>query len=160
MVDKVLSHIDEEGKANMVDVSNKETTARIAVATANVIFPVAVYKHLQGQNFLGNKGSIFQTAVIAGIQAAKKTSDLIPLCHPLALKKIDVDIQPNPNTNSLQISATVKCIGQTGVEMEALTAASVAALTVYDMTKAISHDIIISDIKLKEKRGGKRDVSN
>lgn len=143
----------------MVDVSHKEVTHRVAKASGKVVFPAAVFGQLSNQKFLGKKGSIIQTAVIAGIQAAKKTSDLIPLCHPLALKDIQIDISDIPENNCLYISSTIKCQGQTGVEMEALTATSVAALTIYDMTKAISHDITITDIELKEKRGGKHTIN-
>lgn len=142
----------------MVDVSNKEITLRIAKASGKVIFPASVFEELTEQNFLGKKGSIIQTAVIAGIQAAKKTSELIPLCHPLALKDIQIEISSNTNNYSLEILSMVKCQGQTGVEMEALTATSVAALTIYDMTKAMSHDILITDIELKEKSGGKHTI--
>lgn len=158
MGDSKLSHIDHEGNASMVDISHKSTTERIAVSTGKVIFTSDVYSILSNQSFLGSKGSIIQTAVIAGIQAAKKTSDLIPLCHPISIKKIDVKIDPDDSNFTLNITSTVKCSGQTGVEMEALTATSVAALTIYDMTKALSHEIEITAIRLKEKRGGKRDV--
>ncbi len=150
-----LSHIDEAGKAAMVDVSEKHTTARTAVASGSVLFPVKVFEKLASQDFLGSKGSIIQTAVIAGIQAVKKTSELIPLCHQLNISKINIDIQPKNNT--LQIACTVKCNERTGVEMEALTGVSVTALTIYDMCKALSHDIVISEIKLEQKTGGKND---
>ncbi len=150
-----LSHIDEAGKAAMVDVSEKHTTTRTAVASGSVLFPVKVFETLAAQDFLGSKGSIIQTAVIAGIQAVKKTSELIPLCHQLNISKINIDIQPKNNT--LQIVCMVKCNERTGVEMEALTGVSVAALTIYDMCKALSHDIAISEIKLEQKSGGKND---
>ncbi|MBD8487990.1 cyclic pyranopterin monophosphate synthase MoaC [Echinicola sp. CAU 1574] len=148
-----LSHVDQDGKAKMVDVSEKAITQRTATAQSIVKFPETVFKTLSADNFLGKKGSIIQTAIIAGTMAAKKTSDLIPLCHPLALSKIQIDI--TPETNQLKILSSVKCEGKTGVEMEALTAASVAALTIYDMCKALSHDIIISETKLMAKEGGK-----
>lgn len=153
MKDKQLSHVDGDGNAKMVDVSEKAITQRTATAQSIVKFPEAVFEILSKDNFLGKKGSIIQTAIIAGTMAAKKTSDLIPLCHPLALSKIQLDILPGEN--QLMISATVKCEGKTGVEMEALTAASVAALTIYDMCKALSHNIIISETKLMAKEGGK-----
>tara|TARA_R110000868_G_scaffold14075_16_gene65825 strand:- start:15136 stop:15609 length:474 start_codon:yes stop_codon:yes gene_type:complete len=152
-----LSHIDESGNANMVDVSEKERTARVAIASGKVIFPEAVFKTLADQEFLGKKGSILQTAIIAGIQGVKKTSDLIPLCHQLLLSKINIDIKPVGT--SLEITCTVKCNERTGVEMEALTGVSVSALTIYDMCKALSQDIVISAIQLDKKTGGKNDFS-
>lgn len=153
MKDKKLSHVDSEGNAKMVDVSEKTITKRTATAQSIVMFPEDIFRELSKDNFLGKKGSIIQTAIIAGTMAAKKTADLIPLCHPLALSKIQVDIIPRDS--QLEISATVRCEGKTGVEMEALTAASVAALTIYDMCKALSHDIIIRETKLMAKEGGK-----
>tara|TARA_R110000796_G_scaffold252631_1_gene389214 strand:+ start:98502 stop:98975 length:474 start_codon:yes stop_codon:yes gene_type:complete len=152
-----LSHIDASGNASMVDVSKKNSTERVAIASGKVVFPASVFETLANQDFLGKKGSIIQTAIIAGIQAVKKTSDLIPLCHQLLLSKISIDIQP-VGTN-LEIKCTVKCTERTGVEMEALTGVSVSALTIYDMCKALSQDIIISDIQLEKKTGGKHDFS-
>ena len=154
---KELSHIDESGKASMVDVSNKQATIRTAVASGKVVFPSEVFEKLASQDFLGHKGSIIQTAVIAGIQAVKKTAELIPLCHQLNLSKIQIDI--TPAANALQILCKVKCNEQTGVEMEALTGVSVSALTIYDMCKALSHDISISEIQLEQKSGGKNDFN-
>ncbi|QDH79202.1 cyclic pyranopterin monophosphate synthase MoaC [Echinicola soli] len=153
MKDSKLSHVDSDGNAKMVDVSEKSVTKRTATAQSIVVFPEAVFDRLSKDNFLGKKGSIIQTAIIAGTMAAKKTSDLIPLCHPLALNKIQLDI--TPGNKQLEITATVKCEGKTGVEMEALTAASVAALTIYDMCKALTHDISITETKLMAKEGGK-----
>ena len=152
---KELSHIDEAGNASMVDVSNKQATVRTAIAVGKVLFPSAVFSQLAADDFLGKKGSIIQTAVIAGIQAVKKTSELIPLCHQINLSKIQIDVIPV--TNALQVTCTVKCNEQTGVEMEALTGVSVTALTIYDMCKALSHDITITEIQLKQKTGGKND---
>ncbi len=152
---KNLTHLDETGKAVMVDVSEKVKTFRTAMATGRVIFPQAVFDTLNAQEFLGKKGSIPQTAIIAGIQAAKQTSSLIPLCHQINLSKIHIDIFPNER--SLEIVCIVKCQDRTGVEMEALTGVSIAALTIYDMCKALTHEIQISDIQLKEKTGGKND---
>jgi cyclic pyranopterin phosphate synthase len=154
---KKLSHINKDGNANMVDVADKKNTSRAASASGKVVFPENVFKTLVKQDFLSKKGSIIQTAIIAGIQAVKKTSDLIPLCHQIALSKVAIDIQPKEN--SLVILCTVKCIGQTGVEMEALTGVSVSALTIYDMCKALSHDISITDIQLDKKTGGQNDFS-
>ncbi len=153
MTQSKLSHVDAEGKASMVDVSEKAVTKRTATAQSIVTFPEEVFLTLEKDNFLGTKGSILQTAIIAGTMAAKRTADLIPLCHPLPLSKIQIDI--TPGKNELIIKAQVKCEAKTGVEMEALTAASVAALTVYDMCKALSHDLIIRETKLMAKEGGK-----
>jgi cyclic pyranopterin phosphate synthase len=150
-----LSHIDESGKTIMVDVSKKYVVKRVAKTSGRITFPEKIFEKLMKQNFLSSKGSIFQTAIIAGIQAAKKTADLIPLCHPLALSKVDIDIKTEKK--SLKIVCEVICNGRTGVEMEALTAVSVTALTIYDMCKALSQDIIISGIQLEEKNGGKTD---
>ena len=152
---KELSHIDEAGNASMVDVSNKNSTTRTATASGDVQFPQEVFETLAAQDFLGKKGSIIQTAIIAGIQGVKKTSELIPLCHQLNLSKVHIDIQPVDN--ALHIVCQVKCTERTGVEMEALTGVSVSALTIYDMCKAMSHDILISNIQLEQKTGGKND---
>ncbi|MCF8713981.1 cyclic pyranopterin monophosphate synthase MoaC [Joostella atrarenae] len=152
-----LSHINEHGEATMVDVSDKQVTARVAVASGEVIFPQEVFTELENAHFSNKKGSIIQTAVVAGIQAVKKTADLIPLCHQLALSKVHIDIQPKEN--SLFILCTVKCTERTGVEMEALTGVSVSALTIYDMCKALSHDIKITNIQLDQKSGGKSDFN-
>ena len=156
-MNKELSHIDKAGKAHMVDVSEKPATIRTALASGSVAFPETVFAILTEQDFLSAKGSIIQTAVIAGIQAVKKTSELIPLCHQLNLSKVQIDIQPIDN--ALQIKCMVRCTERTGVEMEALTGVSVSALTIYDMCKALSHDIRISGIQLEEKTGGKNDFS-
>ncbi|MDP2060403.1 MAG: cyclic pyranopterin monophosphate synthase MoaC [Flavobacteriaceae bacterium] len=152
---KKLSHITESGDLQMVDVTDKSSSARVATASGKVIFPAAVFAELEALGFVGTKGSILQTAVIAGIQAVKKTADLIPLCHALSLSKIDIQITPKAPV--LHIQCIVKCTEKTGVEMEALTGVSVSALTVYDMCKALSHDIQISDIRLEQKIGGKND---
>ena len=154
-MEKKLSHIDESGNATMVDVSQKEASIRTASATGTVQFPAEVFKSLSDQDFVGKKGSVVQTAVIAGIQGVKKTAELIPLCHQINLSKINVDIAPG--INQFRISCTVKCNEKTGVEMEALTGVSIAALTIYDMCKALSQDIIIGNIQLEQKTGGKND---
>lgn len=151
----ILSHLNTQGNPQMVDVSQKEITSRTATAQSRVQFPSAVFKQLVKNNFLSAKGSIFHTAVVAGTMAAKRTADLIPLCHPLSLSQVNIDIEKGKNL--LLIKATIKCEGKTGVEMEALTAASVAALTVYDMCKALSHEITIAETRLIEKKGGKSD---
>jgi cyclic pyranopterin phosphate synthase len=153
-----FSHLDESGKATMVDVGNKAASKRIARAQAIVYLPDAVMIHFNGQDVETKKGGVFQTAILAGIMGAKKTSELIPLCHPLALDNCAVDIQVS-NNNELIITTEASIESKTGVEMEALTAASVAALTVYDMCKGMSHDIIIKEIKLLLKSGGKNDFN-
>lgn len=153
------NHLDKDGNPQMVDVSNKTPTTRIAEAQSKVVLPAEVYEKLQAGSFVTKKGSVLQTAILAGIMASKKTSELIPLCHPLALNKCNVDITMNDAEHSLTIICTVKVDGKTGVEMEALTGASVAALTIYDMCKAHSHDILITDTRLMQKRGGKSDFN-
>ena len=148
-----LTHLDEAGHAHMVDVSGKSDTDRMATATAIVqLTPAAMAILLEGNL---KKGDALAVARIAGIMAAKKTSELIPLCHPLPITKVAVDLETDRATHRILITATVKTRGQTGVEMEALTAASTAALTVYDMMKAVDKGITIESIQLKEKQGGK-----
>ena len=151
-----LSHIDEQGQPSMVDVSGKVVTERIASAQAKVRFPEDVYKQLIEDSGQTVKGSIIDTAIIAGVMASKKTHELIPFCHPLGLDNCKINIEFSEN-NSVLIICTTKVTHKTGVEMEALTGASVAALTIYDMCKALSHDIIIEDIRLLNKSGGKSD---
>ena len=148
-----LTHLDEAGHAHMVDVSDKAETARMARATATVL----VTEEAMGLLIQGNlkKGDAMGVARVAGIMGAKKTSELIPLCHPLPITKVTVDLYPDLLKNEVIISATVKTRGQTGVEMEALTAVTTAALTLYDMLKAVDKGITISDIHLDEKQGGK-----
>jgi len=148
-----FTHINQDGKANMVDVTAKEMTVREAIAEAYIeMSEQTLALIVNGQH---HKGDVFATARIAGIMAAKKTSDLIPLCHPLALTKVEVNITAEIELNRVRIESLCKLSGKTGVEMEALTAASVAALTIYDMCKAIQKDMIISSVKLLEKSGGK-----
>jgi len=153
-----LSHIDPQGNPTMVDVGAKSVTQRTATAQARVKVTSEIMDMLTGDEIVTKKGSVFQTAIIAGIQAAKKTSDLIPLCHPLSLTKVDINIKAIED-NQILISCLAKVNGQTGVEMEALTGASIAALTIYDMCKAMSHDIQILSIQLMEKSGGKSDFN-
>lgn len=148
-----LTHINASGEANMVDVSDKAVTVREARAEAWVLMANETLQLiLSGQH---HKGDVFATARIAGIMAAKKTADLIPLCHPLALSKVEVQLTADVERGGVQISSYCKLSGQTGVEMEALTAASVAALTIYDMCKAVQKDMRIEGVRLLEKRGGK-----
>ncbi len=148
-----LTHLNEEGDAQMVDESAKEITTRVAIASS----VVSMKKETLDLIISGShkKGDVLAVARIAGIQAAKKCWDLIPLCHPLMLSKVTLEIKPNTQNSSIEIKALTKLDGKTGVEMEALTAASVAALTIYDMCKGVDRGMVISDIKLLEKTGGK-----
>jgi cyclic pyranopterin phosphate synthase len=152
----MFSHLDENGRPAMVDVSGKTPTRREAAAQARVSLPPEVLAHFRDGEIAGKKGPVFQTAVLAGTMACKKTSDLIPLCHPLPLDDIKIRIGLD-ETGTAIIECRVACHGRTGVEMEALTGASVAALTLYDMCKAFSHAIVITEVRLLEKSGGKSD---
>ncbi len=140
----------------MVDVTEKQVSHRTASARSIVSLPAGVLEHLTDGDLQTKKGSVFQTAIIAGIMAAKKTGDLIPLCHPLGLDNCNITISLN-ETNEVVIDCTASITAKTGVEMEALVGAAIAALTVYDMCKAVSHDIVIKETKLLSKTGGKRD---
>ncbi|WP_425993678.1 cyclic pyranopterin monophosphate synthase MoaC [Afipia sp. DC4300-2b1] len=148
-----LTHIDAKGEARMVDVSAKPDTERVAVAEGQVIMTRKTLDLIIKGN--AAKGDVLGTARVAGIMAAKRTSDLIPLCHPLALSKVTLDITPDTKLPGCRVRATVKVKGPTGVEMEALTAVSVACLTIYDMVKAVERGIQIDAIRLVEKKGGK-----
>jgi cyclic pyranopterin monophosphate synthase len=151
-MEQKLTHLDEDGAARMVNVGNKPDSERIAVAGG------CVYMQTETLNLIRDgmlkKGDVLGVARIAGIMAAKKTSDLIPLCHPIPLTQIEVELTLNASSSSVEIRSTVRTIGKTGVEMEALTAVTAAALTVYDMAKAVDRSMRISDIRLAEKRGG------
>ncbi|QDZ10190.1 cyclic pyranopterin monophosphate synthase MoaC [Devosia ginsengisoli] len=148
-----LTHLNDRGEAHMVDIGDKPVTRRRAVAEASVLAePATVEALLSGS---GKKGDAIATARIAGIMAAKKTAELIPLCHPLALTRVTVEIEAMNGVSGLHVVATAETVGQTGVEMEALTAASVAALTLYDMGKAMEKGMTITDVRLVEKSGGK-----
>ncbi|MCL1124401.1 cyclic pyranopterin monophosphate synthase MoaC [Shewanella surugensis] len=150
---KNLTHINADGNAHMVDVTEKKITQREASAQAFIeMSPETLAMIIEGRH---HKGDVFATARIAGIQAAKKTSDLIPLCHPLMLTKVEVNIEAEPEKQRVKITSLCKLSGKTGVEMEALTAASIAVLTIYDMCKAVQKDMVISQIRLVEKKGGK-----
>ncbi len=151
---KTFTHLDESNQPQMVDVTDKVITRRSATARAIVRLTPEIMAQFDGQELQSKKGPVFHTAILAGIQAAKKTSDLIPLCHPLPLTKCSVTIQPVDEIR-VEIQATAVTDAKTGVEMEALTAASGAALTLYDMCKALSKAIVIEDIRLLEKTGGK-----
>jgi cyclic pyranopterin phosphate synthase len=148
-----LTHFDAEGRAVMVDVSGKDETVRTATAGATVLMEKATLDLILSGGH--KKGDVLGVARLAGIMAAKRTPDLIPLCHPLALASVAVDLVPDPARNAVDITATCKLTGRTGVEMEALTAASVAALTVYDMCKAVDRRMRITNLRLLRKEGGK-----
>ena len=150
---KKLSHLDDRGRAQMVDVGDKPVTARVATATGSVRMSPETLRLITDGRL--PKGDVFAVARVAGILAAKKTPELIPLCHPLPVSSIDVAFTPHAASGRLDIEAQVSVSGKTGVEMEALTAVSVAALTVYDMCKAVQKDIVISDVGLQYKSGGK-----
>jgi cyclic pyranopterin phosphate synthase len=150
---KGFTHISKEGLPKMVDVSGKKITRRMARAQASVAMGRAILAKMDGDELITKKGPVFQTAILAGVMAAKRTAELIPFCHSIGLEDCQVAIRVQGKRAIIEATATVS--GKTGVEMEALTAASVAALTIYDMCKALSHDIVIEEIKLMEKTGGK-----
>ncbi len=151
-----LSHVDAKGRPKMVDISTKSVSSRQAHARAKVLLPAEVARQFVDNDLLTRKGSVIHTAVIAGTMAVKRTADLIPFCHPLPIDRCDIQIELQAD-NQLVIDCIVAVQHKTGVEMEALTGASVAALTVYDMLKALSHDMQISEVRLVSKQGGKSD---
>lgn len=151
-----FSHFNDSGRARMVDVSEKAETVRTAVAAGRVLVNAETFELIKAGGM--KKGDVLATAQIAGIMGAKRTSEVIPMCHPIMLTGVDIDLSLNEAEHSVEIQATAKCTGATGVEMEALTAVSVAALTVYDMCKAVQRDIEITDIRLLKKTGGKSGV--
>ena len=151
-----FTHLDAAGNPSMVDVGNKAVTRRTAIARSTVVLSDEVLLLLENEDIRTKKGPVFQTAILAGVMAAKRTSELIPLCHPLALENCQVHISLNEN-REVVVECTTSITSKTGVEMEALTGASVAALTIYDMCKAFSHDIVIRETRLVAKTGGKRD---
>ena len=152
-----FSHLDDTGAPRMVDVGDKQVTKRSAVAESRVFLGEKIIALFEKDDLYTKKGPVFQTAIIAGIMAAKRTHELIPMCHPLSLDHCSIKIRIEEN--DAVISCEVKMEGKTGVEMEALTGASVAALTIYDMCKSITHSMIISNTKLLSKRGGKSDMN-
>jgi cyclic pyranopterin phosphate synthase len=158
----MLTHLDAKNQPAMVNVGDKAVTRRTAHAQARVLLPPALASLLRQDEIASKKGPVFQTAILAGVMGAKRTSDLIPLCHPLALENCQIEIETTSPAADGSVVAMIHCRaslhGKTGVEMEALTGASVAALTLYDMGKAVSHDIVIQDIRLLEKTGGKTDL--
>ena len=154
-----FSHINKKNQPKMVDVGDKKITKRKATAKATMYLGTEIISHFNNDELITKKGPVFQTAIIAGIQAVKKTSELIPMCHPLLINGVDIDIEII-DSEHIEINCTVSIEGKTGVEMEALTGANIAALTVYDMCKAISQKMIIKEVKLMEKFGGKSDIKN
>ncbi|HJS41642.1 MAG TPA: cyclic pyranopterin monophosphate synthase MoaC [Sphingomicrobium sp.] len=148
-----LTHLDEAGRARMVDVSAKDATARTARAEGALLCAAGTLDLVRAGRM--PKGSVMQTAELAGVMAAKKTAELVPLCHPLALTKIEVSIEPDDSLPGFRVSSEVRTVGQTGVEMEALTAVSVACLTLFDMLKAIDRTMVIAGIRVTEKSGGR-----
>lgn len=154
-----LTHIDESGSARMVDISDKSDTERVAIAKGAVVMLPATLALIEAGSM--KKGDVLATAQVAGVMAAKRTAELIPLCHPLPLNQVAIDFQFDQDLPGIEITATVKTFGKTGVEMEALTAVSVAALTIYDMAKSAEKTMRIENIRLLEKRGGRSgDVTN
>ncbi|MEM1173376.1 MAG: cyclic pyranopterin monophosphate synthase MoaC [Pseudomonadota bacterium] len=151
-----LTHIDDNNRPTMVDIGDKSVTRREATARSGIRLPPEVLAAIEGDEIQSKKGPVFATAIIAGVMAAKKTHELIPFCHPLGLEKCSIDIRIDGDT--ALIDATCRVTHKTGVEMEALTAASVAALTIYDMCKGLSHDMVIENTRLLAKSGGKKDV--
>ena len=154
-----FSHINKKNQPKMVNVSDKKITKRTAVAKAIMFLGKEVISHFTNDELITKKGPVFQTAIIAGIQAVKKTSELIPMCHPLLINGVDIDIEI-VDSEHIEVFCKVTITGKTGVEMEALTGANIACLTIYDMCKAISQKMVIKEVKLLEKTGGKSDIKN
>lgn len=157
-MEKKFTHLDAAGNPAMVDVGQKSVTKRIAASRAIVALPEVVFDQLESGAWETKKGPVFHTAILAGVMAAKKTGELIPLCHPLGLDNVQINISLN-ESKEVVIDCEASVTGKTGVEMEAMTGAAMAALTIYDMCKAFSHDIIIREVKLMAKSGGKRDFN-
>ncbi|TYP99929.1 cyclic pyranopterin monophosphate synthase subunit MoaC [Tenacibaculum adriaticum] len=154
-----FTHINEQNQPKMVNVSDKKITKRTAIAKATMYLGEEIISHFTNDELMTKKGPVFQTAIIAGIQAVKKTSDIIPMCHPLLINGVDIDINITDKEH-VDVFCKVTIEGKTGVEMEALTGASATCLTIYDMCKAISQKMVIQEVKLIEKTGGKSDVKN
>ncbi|MBA6156798.1 cyclic pyranopterin monophosphate synthase MoaC [Tenacibaculum sp. S7007] len=154
-----FTHINEQNQPKMVNVSDKKITKRTAIAKATMYLGTEIISHFNNEELITKKGPVFQTAIIAGIQAVKKTSDIIPMCHPLLINGVDIDINII-DTENINVFCKVTIEGKTGVEMEALTGASATCLTIYDMCKAISQEMVIKEVKLIEKTGGKSDIKN
>ena len=154
-----FSHLNENNNPKMVNVSDKKITKRTAIAKATMFLGKEIITHFNNDELITKKGPVFQTAIIAGIQGVKKTSEIIPMCHPLLINGVDINIHVI-NSEHIEVLCEVIIEGKTGVEMEALTGANIACLTIYDMCKSISQDIIIKEVKLLEKTGGKSDIKN
>ena len=154
-----FSHINKKNQPKMVDVSGKKISKRTAIARGAMFLGTAVISNFKEDELITKKGPVFQTAIVAGIQAVKKTSEIIPMCHPLLINGVDIEINI-VDTEHIEVLCKVTIEGKTGVEMEALTGASATCLTVYDMCKSITQDIIIKEVKLLEKTGGKSDIKN
>ena len=154
-----FSHLNEKNNPKMVNVSDKKTTKRTAIAKATIFLGEEIISHFNNDELITKKGPVFQTAIIAGIQGVKKTSEIIPMCHPLLINGVDIDIHVI-NSEHIEVLCEVIIEGKTGVEMEALTGVNITCLTIYDMCKSISQDIIIKEVKLLEKTGGKSDIKN
>ncbi|MCH3881096.1 MULTISPECIES: cyclic pyranopterin monophosphate synthase MoaC [Tenacibaculum] len=154
-----FSHINKKGSPKMVNVSDKKITKRTAIAKATMFLGTEIISHFTNDELITKKGPVFQTAIIAGIQAVKKTSELIPMCHPLLINGVDVDINI-VDTETIEVLCKVTIEGKTGVEMEALTGVNITCLTIYDMCKSISQEMVIKEVKLLEKTGGKSDIKN
>ena len=154
-----FSHLNENNNPKMVNVSDKKITKRRAIAKATMFLGEEIITHFQNDELITKKGPVFQTAIIAGIQGVKKTSEIIPMCHPLLINGVDINIHVI-NSEHIEVLCDVIIEGKTGVEMEALTGVNIACLTIYDMCKSISQDIIIKEVKLLEKTGGKSDIKN
>ena len=152
-----FSHLNRKGNPKMVNVSDKKVTKRTAIAKATMFLGKEVIAHFTNDELVTKKGPVFQTAIIAGIQGVKKTSELIPMCHPLLINGVDIDINILDEEN-IEVLCKVTIEGKTGVEMEALTGVNIACLTIYDMCKSISHNMLIKEVKLVEKTGGKSDI--
>ncbi len=154
-----FTHLNKKNQPKMVNVSDKAVTKRTAVAKASMFLGTEIISHFTNDDLITKKGPVFQTAIIAGIQAVKKTSELIPMCHPLLINGVDIDIDIVDDAH-IAVFCTVTIEGKTGVEMEALTGVNIACLTIYDMCKAISQKMVINEVKLVEKTGGKSDIKN
>jgi cyclic pyranopterin phosphate synthase len=154
-----FSHLNPKGNPKMVNVSDKKITKRTAIAAATMFLGKEVIAHFTNDELITKKGPVFQTAIIAGIQGVKKTSDLIPMCHPLLINGVDIDINIIDSEN-IEVHCKVTIEGKTGVEMEALTGVNITCLTIYDMCKSISQKMVIKEVKLLEKTGGKSDIKN
>ena len=154
-----FSHLNPKGNPKMVNISDKKITKRTAIAKASMFLGSVIISHFTNDELITKKGPVFQTAIIAGIQGVKKTSELIPMCHPLLINGVDIDIKI-VDSETIDVFCKVTIEGKTGVEMEALTGVNITCLTIYDMCKSISQEIVIKEVRLLEKTGGKSDIKN